>query len=59
MNSLLGALYDLLSFITEDASAHGLAKHVPPHLMEAMNTLCIELGEYLDEQERLDLENQP
>lgn len=47
MNSLLKALYEILSFITEDAVAHGLGD-VPKSIHEKMNSLCNELGDYLD-----------
>jgi len=52
MNSLLYAcmdrLYDLLAFITEDACAFGWTKQIPQPLMDSMNRLCIDLGDYLD-----------
>ncbi len=47
MNSLLKALYELLSFVTEDAIAHKLGP-IPPGLLRKLNEACIELGEYLD-----------
>ena len=45
MNTLLKALYEVLSFITEDAVAHKLGDNP---LRDEMNALCIRLGEYLD-----------
>ena len=51
MNSLLNALYELLSFITEDAVANGLVK-LPKSLSDKMNSLCNELGDYLDSIEK-------
>lgn len=58
MNSLLSALYDLLSFITEDAQAFGLTKHIPEYLLKSMNSLCNDLGDYLDDQEMLRIEKE-
>lgn len=55
MNTLLSALYDLLCYITEDAVAHGLNK-LPSGLNAKMNELANELGEYLDNQNLLDIE---
>jgi hypothetical protein len=50
MNSLLYALYDLLSFITKDAQAHKMLPNGMPYkILAKMNELCNELGEYLDE----------
>ena len=49
MNSLYTALYELLSYITEDAQAHKLNNNgFPSSLMKKLNEVCIELGDYLD-----------
>lgn len=55
MNTILDALYNLLSFVTEDAVANGYIK-LPKHLHKTLNETCIELGNYLDEQNMLDKE---
>jgi hypothetical protein len=47
MNTLLKTLYELLSFITEDAIAHRTG-YIPPSILKLANQLCIELGKYLD-----------
>lgn len=58
MNSLLSALYNLLCFITEDATAHKLLpRNLPPELWRQLNNCATALGEYLDEQENLRQEN--
>lgn len=48
MLSLLNALYELLSFITEDAVAWKL-NQLPPELNKALNELQTHLGNYLDQ----------
>lgn len=52
MNTLLNALYELLSFITEDAQAWKLG-HVPPAILNQMNKLCNDLGDYLDKNDKV------
>lgn len=49
MNSIYRALYELLSFITEDAVANKLNNSgFPAPLMKKLNECCIDLGNYLD-----------
>lgn len=49
MYSLLNALYDLLSFITEDARAHELGyDQLSPGLRESMKRVMLELEKCLD-----------
>lgn len=48
MISLLNALYELLSFITEDAQAWKL-NQLPPELNKALGDLQTQLGNYLDD----------
>lgn len=48
--TLLKALDELLSFVTEDAVAHKLI-NLPKPLLEKLTQVSIELSKYLDESE--------
>lgn len=47
MKTLLETLYNLLSFITEDARAHGIVK-LPEELMAILNATMVELEHFMD-----------
>lgn len=48
MNQLLDSLYNLLCYITEDATAHGFTSRIPKHIMDKMNELADEIANFLD-----------
>lgn len=50
MKTLLQSLYELLSFITEDAQACNIpgTREIPRPLYQAMQTLMLEIEGYLD-----------
>lgn len=47
MKTLLETLYNLLSFITEDARAHGIVK-LPEELMAILNATMVELEHFME-----------